>query len=272
MQLNHHLYMYKEGCLRNPGQYSPQGWQTRTRGRRKSSRWWCWGAERKCRQTFERFRRLRTCEKCTWWSGWWESYNIRNHLLLKNLWEEASHRIGPFVIFHFSHGQNLKAVYSILLGQNLPHCRMWWTRHQGRSRWSRSGRERWRGWGTHRRRTGMRRSCDSAWHRLSNFENLVGNTVDNHSEGGMLYVFSSNQGLYLSPWVRSLHWINLFKKNGTFQLNSQTNLFSVKKLTSTVFLSFRVSSSTIGTFNPKEFKIICQKRKKYIEKRFYFPV
>ena len=138
---------------------------------------------------------------------------------------------------------------------------MWWTRHQGRSRWSRSGRERWRGWGTHRRRTGMRRSCDSAWHRLSNFENLVGNTVDNHSEGGMLYVFSSNQGLYLSPWVRSLHWINLFKKNGTFQLNSQTNLFSVKKLTSTVFLSFRVSSSTIGTFNPKEFKIICQKRK-----------
>ena len=44
-------------------------------------------------------------------------------------------------------------------------------------------------------------------------------------------------------------------------LDSQTNLFSVKKLTSTVFLSFRVSSSTIGTFNPKEFKIICQKRK-----------
>ena len=66
---------------------------------------------------------------------------------------------------------------------------MWWTRHQGRSRWSRSGRERWRGWGTHRRRTGMRRSCDFAWHRLSNFENLVGNTVDNHSEGNALCFF-----------------------------------------------------------------------------------
>ena len=49
-------------------------------------------------------------------------------------------------------------------------------------------------------------------------------------------------------------------------MNSQTNLFSVKKLTSTVFLSFRVSSSTMGTFNPKEFKMICQKRKKNSKK------
>ena len=107
------------------------------------------------------------------------------------------------------------AVYSILLGQNLPHCRMWWTRHQGRSRWSRSGRERWRGWGTHRRRTEMRRSCGSPWHWLSNFENLVGNTLDIHSEGNA-YVFSSNQGISWSPWVRSLHFDQLVYKKEHF--------------------------------------------------------
>ena len=39
--------------------------QTRTRGRHRSSRWWCWGQECRGRHEWWLFRRVHICEMCT---------------------------------------------------------------------------------------------------------------------------------------------------------------------------------------------------------------